>query len=164
MAGSRTVHPKLWHRPPRKVGRGEVQAHPTCLLMPSLEQTSLCIPAWPCHAPLHGGGMFMASLSRPSGWTGSPGRAGLGLFPRPPWHPPWHPPRPSAGQVGGEVEREGAPDSAIIVWTPRCAGRYLSLLPSLVLTAMQRPAWPRTPAPLTFRTASFPGCLRLLLP
>lgn len=28
-------------------------AHPTCLLMPSCEQTPLCIPGLPHHVPLH---------------------------------------------------------------------------------------------------------------
>lgn len=30
-----------------------MRAHPTCLLMPSCEQTPLCIPGLPHHVPLH---------------------------------------------------------------------------------------------------------------
>lgn len=37
-----------------------MRAHPTCLLMPSCEQTSLCIPTLPPHAPLHHIGVSMA--------------------------------------------------------------------------------------------------------
>lgn len=47
---------------PQESGETELLPHPTSLLMPSCEHTSLCTPMRACHTPLHCMGMLNAGL------------------------------------------------------------------------------------------------------